>query len=94
MKIYGDILSILYNETKKEKVVLTHVQLKTNVPYDRLMKYINELKELDMIQDEPSLHLTEKGIQYLREYQTVIDFMERMGLMYKKGIPQTPLLLK
>ena len=94
MKIYGDILSILYHETKKEKVVLTHVQLKTNVPYDRLKKYIDELQELGLIQDEPSLQLTEKGRQYLREYQTVIDFMERMGLMYKKGIMDKPLLMK
>lgn len=94
MKIYGDILSILYYESKKEKVVLTHVQLKTNVPYDRLKKYIDELEELGLIQDEPSLQLTEKGKQYLREYQAVLDFMERMGLMYKKGTPNKPLLLK
>ena len=94
MKIYRDILSILYHETKKEKVVLTHVQLKTNVPYDRLKKYIDELKELGLIQDELSLQLTEKGQQYLREYQTVLDFMERMGLIYKKGVSRTPLLLR
>ena len=83
LKIYGDLLFILYTESKKDKVVLTHVQLKTNVPFDRLKTYIAELKELGLVQDEPALKLTEKGKQYLREYETVIDFMKRMGLTYR-----------
>lgn len=82
LKIYGDLLSILHNESKKEKVVLTRVQLRTNVPFDRLKTYIVELKELGLIMDEPSLQLTEKGKQYLREYEAVLDFMKRMGLSY------------
>jgi len=83
LKIYGDLLSILYSESKKEKVVLTHVQLKTTVPFDRLKTYIAELKDLGLIQDEVSLNLTDKGKQYLREYETVLDFMKRMGLTYR-----------
>jgi len=82
LKIYGDLLFFLYSESKKEKIVLTHVQLKTNVPFDRLKTYIAELQGLGLIQDEPSLKLTEKGKQYLREYETVLDFMKRMGLVY------------
>jgi predicted transcriptional regulator len=83
LKIYGDLLFILYTESKKEKVVLTRVQLKINVPFDRLKTYIAELKELGLIEDEPSLKLTDKGKQYLREYETVLDFMKRMGLTYR-----------
>jgi len=83
LKIYGDLLSILYGEAKAEKVVLTRVQLKTNVPFDRLKVYLTELKELGLVVDEPSLKLTEKGKQYIKEYQTVLDFMKRMGLTYK-----------
>lgn len=83
LKIYGDLLFILYSEAKREKIVLTRIQLKTNVPFDRLKIYISELKELGLIQDETSLKLTEKGKQYLREYETVLDFMKRMGLTYR-----------
>ena len=82
LKIYGDLLFFLYSESKKEKVVLTHIQLKTNVPFDRLKRYVDELKELGLILDEPSLTLRDKGRQYLREYETVLDFMKRMGLIY------------
>ena len=82
LKIYGDLLSIIYGEARSEKVVLTRIQLKTNVPFDRLKVYLAELKELDLIIDEPSLKLTEKGKQYIKEYETVLDFMKRMGLTY------------
>jgi predicted transcriptional regulator len=82
LKIYGDLLSIIYSESKSEKVVLTHVQLKSNVPFDRLKNYIAELKELGLIAEEPALRLTDKGKMYLREYETVLDFMKRMGLTY------------
>lgn len=83
LKIYGDLLAILHNEAKREKIVLTRVQIRTNVPFDRLKIYLAELQELGLIQDETSLKLTEKGRQYLREYETVLDFMKRMGLAYR-----------
>ena len=82
MKIYGDLLSIL-NESKSEKVVLTHIQLKMNVPFDRLKVYLIELKELELITDEKAPKLTKKGRQYIHEYQSVLDFMKRMGLTYQ-----------
>jgi predicted transcriptional regulator len=81
-KIYGDLLSALYYRSSAEKIVLTQIQAKINVPFDRLKTYITEIKELDLIQDETSLKLTEKGIQYVRMYNKILDFMKRMGLAY------------
>jgi predicted transcriptional regulator len=63
--------------------VLTQIQVKINVPFDRLKTYITEIKGLGLIQDENSLQLTEKGIQYIRMYKKVLDFMKRMGLEYR-----------
>jgi predicted transcriptional regulator len=83
MKIYGDFLLILSTESATEKIIITKVQSRINVPYVRLKKYISDLKELDLIEDESSLKLTEKGKQYLEEYQNVLDFMKRMGMGYK-----------
>lgn len=83
LKIYGDLLSTLYYEFGAEKVVLTHIQAKINVPFDRLKKYLRETADLGLIEDETSLKLTEKGKQYLREYEQILDFMRRMGLEYK-----------
>jgi predicted transcriptional regulator len=82
LKIYGDLLSVLRSDIGKE-VLLTHVQVQINVPYDRLKNYIVELKNLGLIEDETSLKLTEKGKQYLWEYEKILDFMQRMGLTYR-----------
>lgn len=82
MKIYGDLLLILYAE-KEKKIVLTRVQIQMNVPFDRLKTYISELKQLDLIEDEASMKLTEKGKQYIMEYQKILGFMKRMGIAYR-----------
>ena len=83
MKIYGDLLMILNDLSKTEKIILTQVQVRMGVPFDRLKNYISELIELGLIEDEISLKLTEKGKQYLIEYARVLDFMKRMGLAYQ-----------
>jgi len=83
LKIYGDLLAILYTENKEEKIVLTRVQVQINVPFDRLKTYVSELKDLGMIQDETSLKVTEKGKEYLIEYEKVLGFMKRMGIAYR-----------
>jgi predicted transcriptional regulator len=82
LKIYGDLLSILYAESKKEKIVITRIQQQTNLPFNRLKTYIQELKDLNFIEDEVSFKLTQKGKNFLQEYQGFLDFMERMGLTY------------
>lgn len=82
MKIYGDLLMILNDQSKTEKIILTQVQVRMGVPFDRLKNYITELTELEMI-EEISLKLTEKGKQYLIEYAEILDFMKRMGLAYR-----------
>jgi predicted transcriptional regulator len=83
LKIYADLLAALKDEAKNEKIVLTRVQVRINVPYDRLKNYISDLIDLGLIQDETSLILTEKGKRYLEEYEKVLDFVKRMGIQYK-----------
>ena len=82
MKIYGDLLSVLHSESGVKKIVLIRVQAKVNVPFDRLKTYIAELVDLGLIRDETSLRLTDKGKQYIEEYDSVLDFMRRMGIAY------------
>lgn len=83
LKIYGDLLSILNDESTKGKVVLTHIQMRLNVPFDRLKAYISELNSLGLIEDETLPKLTDKGKEFLAEYENILDFMKRMGIAYK-----------
>jgi predicted transcriptional regulator len=83
LKIYGDLLSMLNAERGGEKIILTRIQVKANVPFDRLKKYLSDLNDLGLIENEDTPVLTEKGKQYLREFEEVLDFMKRMGVAYR-----------
>jgi predicted transcriptional regulator len=82
LKIYGDLLSVLNDQSKTEKIVLTRVQARINVPFDRLKNYISELIDLGLIKENISFEVTEKGKQYLMEYERILEFMKNMGLAY------------
>ena len=84
MKLYGDLLFILQAEqSESEKIVLIRVQARLNVSFDRLKSYLADIESLGLIENQVSYKLTPKGKQYLKEYQQVIDFMERMGISYR-----------
>jgi len=84
LKIYGDILSAIYLEAGSNKIVMTKIQLRVKLPYDRLVLFIKELVDLGFVEDETTLKLTGKGKQYLREYKKTLNFLNRMGLSYRK----------
>jgi len=83
MKIYGDLLLVLQSESSKEKMTITKIISKSNIPFTRLKKYIADLNELGLIEDETSLKITEKGKEFLDKYETVLAFMKSMGMSYK-----------
>jgi predicted transcriptional regulator len=83
LKIYGDLLAALNKEARNEKIVLTRVQARINVPFDRLKKYISELVSIGLIADD-SYVLTQKGKEFLDEYEKMLEFMRRMGFIYKE----------
>jgi len=83
LKIYMDLLRIVRTESRKERIVLTRIQQKSNVPFDRLKAYLIELKDRGLIEDENAPKLTEKGRQSLEEYDQVLEFMKRMGLSFR-----------
>lgn len=85
LKIYGDLLSALNSDPGTKKIMLSHVQMKANVPFDRLKIYIADLVGLGLIQDDTSLKITDKGKQYLREYEKVLIFMKTMGISYRSS---------
>lgn len=63
----------------------THIQGKTNVPYDRFKKYIKELTERGLVElkgESPhqELSVTEKGETYIIRYQIVADFLKTFRL--------------
>jgi predicted transcriptional regulator len=83
LKIYSDLLFVLYLNPVAEKIVLTQIQAKINVPFDRLKLYIAEIADLGLIENETSLKITEKGKKYLCEFEKILKFMNESGFAYR-----------
>jgi predicted transcriptional regulator len=81
MEIYNDILSAIDLELQSGKAKLTRVQSRSNLAYDKLVRYIDELKNKKMITQDP-LMITEKGHDFLQDYDRIKSFVIEMGVKY------------
>ena len=73
IQIYYDILNGINLESNNgEGVKPTRVQIHSNLSYDKLAKYLNELEMNEMILKNP-LRITEKGRDFLQDYDHVLN---------------------
>ena len=59
----------------------TRVQLRSNLAYDKLARYLDELENKKMILQSPLL-ITEKGRDFLQDYDRISNFILEMGIKY------------
>ena len=85
-KIYADLLSAIQSEcfNETENIVLSRIQTKINVPFDRFKTYITDLIKLNLIQDEVSLRVTKEGLQYIKEFNKITNYMKSIGISYDR----------
>ena len=81
MEIYNDILSAINLELTNGEAKPTRVQTLSNLAYDKLVRYLNELEGKKMIMQDP-LQITEKGRDFLQDYDRINGFVLDMGVKY------------
>lgn len=89
MEIYHDILTAVcveltdidYSHEDTQSPKPTRVQLRSNLAYDKFTRYLNELENKNMIKQNP-LSITERGNDFLQDYQRIADFVLEMGIKY------------
>ena len=81
MEIYNDILSAINLELTNGEAKPTRVQALSNLAYDKLVRYLNELEDKKMIMQDP-LQITEKGRDFLQDYDWIKSFVLDMGIKY------------
>jgi predicted transcriptional regulator len=84
MELYNDILKAIVDEiTNDDNNVAkpTRVQLRSNLAYDKLARYLDELENKKMILQTPLL-ITEKGRDFLQDYDRISNFILEMGIKY------------
>jgi predicted transcriptional regulator len=84
LQIYYEILSAIevemYNDGNAKPTRLGHY---SNLSYDKLKKYLEELDKTDLINmQDGAIEITEKGRQLLRKYDKLINTMHTVGLDY------------
>jgi predicted transcriptional regulator len=82
--MYNDILKAIMDEiTNNDDRVAkpTRVQLRSNLAYDKLARYLDELENKKMIIQSPLL-ITEKGRDFLQDYDRISNFVLEMGIKY------------
>jgi predicted transcriptional regulator len=81
MEIYNDILSAIRLELTNGEAKPTRVQSLSNLAYDKLARYLAELEGKEMIAQNP-LRITDKGRDFLQDYDRIRDFVNAMGVKY------------
>jgi predicted transcriptional regulator len=80
-RIYVDIMHVIQRENNEAKP--TRILYGANLSHDRLVKYLEELKTLGVIQesgmDEKTYSLTQKGIEFLNNFRKVESLASAFG---------------
>ena len=80
-RIYVDIMSVIQRESNQAKP--TRILYGANLSHDRLVKYLEELKALGVIQetgvDDKIYSLTQKGIEFMNNLRKVESFASAFG---------------
>jgi len=84
IRIFADILHAI--EREKGNAKPTHILYGANLSHDRLVKYLTQLKDSGLIQetgasDRTSYSLTDKGVEFLKEFRKVSQFAEAFGFV-------------
>ena len=83
MQIIFDILKSVQN--KNDRIKPTHLLYKSNLSYNKMKEYVEDLKKRGMLTEEEEkakrfYGLTDKGRQFIVEYGKLKEFSDGFGL--------------
>jgi len=83
MRIYVDIMRVIQREDNHAKP--TRILYGANLSHDRLMKHLEELKALGVIEEvgneERVYALTQKGVEFMNEFIRIERFSSAFGFV-------------
>ena len=83
LEIYYDILASIREEKINSKMVKpTRVQHRSHMAYDKMLRYLNELARKDLISKKPPIRITEKGENFMLDFEKIKEQFDKMTLTY------------
>ena len=79
-QIFFDIVTAIMDDAQNNETISpTRIQFKCNTSYDKLTKYLEEMEKREIIQREKSITITEKGMQFHKDYSRINDLINEMN---------------
>ena len=80
IQIFFDIVTAIIDDTKNNEYISpTRIQFKCNTSYDKLTKYLEEMEKKEIIQKEKSISVTEKGMQFHKDYSRINELINKLN---------------
>ena len=77
---FKDIVTAIIDDTQNnESISPTRIQFKCNTSYDKLTKYLEEMEKKEIIQKEKSISVTEKGMQFHKDYSRINELINKLN---------------
>ena len=81
IQLYFDIISAIFDEEiDNDKISPTRIQFKCNTSYDKLTKYLEEMKNKKIIEKDGQIKVTEKGKQFHKDYSKINDLIQELSI--------------
>ncbi len=78
-QIFFDVITAIIDDTQNNELVSpTRIQVKCNTSYDKLTKYLEEMERREMIEKEKSITITEKGMEFHKDYSRMNELINEM----------------
>ena len=83
IEIINDILGAI--QQKGGKIKPTHLLYKSNLSYKKMLEYVNELIDKEMMEEKTLkgkkiYSITEKGTNYTQQFKKIKEFSDSFGL--------------
>ena len=80
IQLYFDIISAIFEEEMdNDSISPTRIQFKCNTSYDKLTKYLEEMKNKEII-DNNEIKVTDKGRQFHKDYSKINDLIQELSI--------------
>ena len=80
IQLYFDIVSAIVQDSQNNDFVSpTRIQFKCNTSYDKLTKYLEEMKNKEIISSN-EIKVTEKGKQFHKDYSKINDLIQELSI--------------
>ena len=87
IQIFFDIVTAVIDDTQNNKSVSpTRIQIKCNTSYDKLTKYLEEMAKRGIIESEKSVTVTEKGMQFHKDYSRINELINEINEKYQGSV--------